>query len=253
MVRKAAAPKVIEIDFDDYEGDKFETYDGDDPPKGFYTFELVNYGEHESAAGNWGIRWVFRLVDEPYTGWTRMVYSNLDTTKWKTQELVKALMGGSEEKVKLSFSDKGKELFLKKVKLVRGKVQLRKDSDPDDPEFELGKIITLDEAKMAARRKAAGVAEEEEYDDSEEEFEEAEEFEDGEEEAEDDEEDLEEEEEEEDSEEEEPDDEEEDEEEFEEEEEEEEEEPPPPPKKKAAVKKTTSKVTPISSARRRRS
>jgi hypothetical protein len=267
--RRSAAPKVVEVDFDDYE-EGYEVYDGDAPPTGFHTFELVSYDQHTSQAGNEGLKWVFRLTEEPWEGWTRTVYSNLDpqSTKWKTQEIVKAIQGGKEAALKLGFSDAAKAALLKKAKPVRARVQWRKDSDREDEnDLEIGRIIVLDEAKMAARRKAAGVDEEEvpwdegddePDDDADAEFEDAEEFEDDAEDAEDeDEEDEAEDEEDDDSEEDEDYDEDDEEGDEEDEEDEPEEEPAPPARRKATTKaastakKTTANVTPISRAKRR--
>lgn len=176
---------VIDINLDDAE--VRDTYDGDDPRPGFYTFELVAIAEHTSQAGNDGFRWTFVLRDDPlYDGWTRNVHSNLDpdSTKWKTEELLLALKGGKSvqgtkaAQVRLDVSDpKAVARFIKAAKLVRGRVQRRRDSEDDDPQFELGKIIALDEAKMAAR-KAAEAAIDDDDEDDEDGFEDADEFDD---------------------------------------------------------------------------
>lgn len=162
---KKAALSIIEVDLNDYEPG-FETYDGDDPRPGFYSFECVNVMEHESQGGALGFKWIFVLRDNPlYEGWSRFVYSNMDTTKWKTEELIFALRGGNAAKgtkaAKVSLdpsNERSVKAFLKTAKLVRGRVQRRRDSDADEPEYELGRIIVLDEAKIAARKALSGEA-----------------------------------------------------------------------------------------------
>ena len=178
---KAIESGVIEVDLDEVEDSL--TYDGDDPTRGFYTFQLVSVGSHESQNGNAGIRWMFSLVDNPlYEGWTRSVYSNFDSTKWKTEEIMLALAGGKKvkgtkkAKVRLDLnSDRDIAKYVKAAALVRGRVQKRRDSDPDDPEMELGKIIALDPDKEAARKAA--------LDEADDDFEDADEFEDADDEA----------------------------------------------------------------------
>jgi hypothetical protein len=271
-----AASGVIEIDLD--QAEVRDVYDGDDPRSGFYTFELVNVAAHTSQNGNEGIRWIFTLADDPlYEGWTRFVYSNLDKdgTRWKTEEILMALKGGKSvqgtkaAQVRLDLgSEKEVARFLKAAKKVRGRVQRRRDSDDDDPEMELGKIIALDEAKLAAR-KAAEKALAGDEDDEDDEFEDAEEFEDADEDTEDDDEEEDDADDEEDSDDDdedpdEDDDEEEDEDEDEDDEEEDEEDEPEPPKKgkkaaaskttaKPAAKKTAAKVTNIADAKKKKS
>jgi hypothetical protein len=262
---KKSASGVIEIDLNKVE--VREVYDGDDPRPGFYTFECVNVRTHTSQGGNEGFAWLFSLRDDPtYEGWTRTVYSNLDkdSTKWKTEEIMLALAGGKAvqgtkaAQVSLDVTDEESvKRFLKKAKLVRGRVQRDRDSDDDDPSFSIGKIIALDEAKMAARKAALSAVDDDEDEDG---FEDADEFEDADD-ADEDEEDDEEDEEDEDEDDEDSDDDEDDDEDEDlddEDEDDEEEEPEPPKKSKKAtpaktaskpVKKAASKVTNISDAK----
>lgn len=260
---KKTASGVIEIDLNNVE--VRDTYDGDDPRPGFYTFELVQVGAHTSQNGNDGIKWTFVLRDDPlYDGWTRNVHSNMDkdSTRWKTEEILLALAGGKAvqgtkaAKVSLDLSnEESVKRFIKKAKLVRGRVQRRKDSEDDDPQFEVGKIIALDEAKMAARKAAEAALDDDEDEDDEDGFEDSDEFED----ADDDEEDDDTEDDEEDDEDSDDEDEDEDEDADDEDEEDDEEEEPEPPKKskKATAskpapktsKKAASNVTPIKAAK----
>lgn len=272
-----AASGVIEIDLNDVE--VRETYDGEDPRPGFYTFELVNVRAHTSQAGNEGIAWVFALRDNAlYEGWVRTVHSNMlpkgveGSSLWKTGEILVALAGGVGVKgtkgaqVRLDLnSEKAVANFLKKAKMVRGRVQRRRDSDDDDPQFEIGKIIAIDEAKLAARAAAEAALEDDDddaEDDDEDGFEDAEEYDedDDADEDESDEEDDDEDSDEEDDEDSDDDDDEDDEGEDEDDDDEDEEpEPEPAPKKKAKpaatkkaaapAKKASSKVTNIADAK----
>lgn len=263
---KKQASGVIEIDLNNVE--VREAYDGDDPRPGFYTFQLVAAGTHTSQGGNEGFKWVFSLRDHvEYEGWTRTVYSNLDptSTKWKTEEILLALKGGNAvkgtkgAKVSLDMSDEDSvKRFIKQAKLIRGRVQRDRDSDDDDPSFDLGKIIALDEAKLAARKAAVEALdddEDQEEDEDEDGFEDADEAEDEDEDSDEEDEDSDDEEEDEDE-----DFEEDDEDSDEDEEEDDEEEEPEPPKKskkaapakaasKPASKKAASNVTPIKAAK----
>lgn len=107
-----------EVDFDDYE-ERTGGYDGETPKKGLYTGTLIEFGDHESSSGNEGLVWVFEISEGEYKGWRGWVYSNLDSTKWKTQQVVKAINGGSEEKVVLDTSEKGVAKILKNASPVR--------------------------------------------------------------------------------------------------------------------------------------
>jgi hypothetical protein len=265
---RKSASGVIEIDLNNVE--VRDAYDGDDPRPGFYSFEATALVPHTAQNGNEGFRWTFVLRDDPlYEGWARYVYSNLDPdgTKWKTEEILLALKGGKSvqgtkaAQVKLDVNNEASvTAFLKKAKMVRGRVQRRRDSDDDDPQFELGKIIALDEAKMAARKAALAAADDDE-DEDEDGFEDADEFEDADdsdEDEEDDEEDDSDEDEDEEDSDDEGDDEDEDFEDEDDDDEDEEEEPEPPKKSKKATaakaaskpaKKAASKVTNIADAK----
>jgi hypothetical protein len=266
---KAAKSNSGVIDIDLNKVEVREAYDGEDPRPGFYTFECVTAGTHTSQGGAEGFKWVFVLKDHPeYEGWTRTIYSNLESTKWKTEEILLALKGGNAvkgtkaAKVSLDMSSaESVKAFLKKAKLIRGRVSRERDSDDDDPSYGIGKIIALDEAKQAARASAKAALEDDDEDEDEDEdgFEDATEFEDADEDDEDDSDDDEDEEEDDDSDEEDDDeDSDDDDDEDDEDEEEEEEEPEPPAKKakkssaKASTKTSTkaaSNVTPIKAAK----
>ena len=130
------------VDFDDYTPQQYDEYDGDEPRPGWYTFELQKvawYGEDQET-----IRWIFVIADGPYAGWAGFVYSNMDTTKWKTQETVRALQGGKESKVALDLdNDKAVAAFIKKAKRVRGKVENQKNRETEELRLSLRKVRPL--------------------------------------------------------------------------------------------------------------
>src|ERR1700754_110159 len=109
------------IDFDDYEGDKYDDYTGDDPRPGWYTFELTKvawYGEDQES-----LRWIFVIADGPFAGWPGFVYGNFDSTKWKNQEVARAIQGGAEKPLAVDFdNERAVAALIKKAHRVRGKV-----------------------------------------------------------------------------------------------------------------------------------
>lgn len=110
-----------EIDFDDYE--ERTGYNGEDPKPGLYSAKLVVFEEHTAASsGQEGFHWVFELTDEPYAGWRGHLYSNAESTKWRTQEIVRAIRGGSTDPVTLD-TDKA-DALLKRAKPVKVRVKL---------------------------------------------------------------------------------------------------------------------------------
>jgi hypothetical protein len=97
-----AKAKVIDVDFDDYDESRATAgYNGDEPRRGIYDGRLVSFKEHKSGAGNDGLEWIFEIQNGDFKGWRGWVYSNMDTSKWKTQQIVAALNGGSKKKTKL--------------------------------------------------------------------------------------------------------------------------------------------------------
>jgi hypothetical protein len=140
------------IDFDDYEPPTYEEYDGDDPRPGWYTFELSRVGWSDEDT----LRWIFLCTDEPYTGWPGMVFANFGTTKWKNQEVARAIQGGRESKLQVDF-DNEKEVaaLVKKAKRVRGKVERRRNPETGDERIVLRKVRPLVEEAGGTTRRAA--------------------------------------------------------------------------------------------------
>lgn len=89
-----------DVDFDDYE-ERTGGYDGEEPKKGIYPGRLVSLNEHTSGAGNESLQWVYEITEGDYKGWRGWVYSNMDSAKWKTQEMVVAISGGAKKAVSL--------------------------------------------------------------------------------------------------------------------------------------------------------
>lgn len=116
------------IDFDDYESREDTGYDGDEPKKGIYDGALITVKDHESAAGNEGFEWVFEITDGDFSGWRGWVYSNNDSSKWKTQQIIKAITGGKTDDFLLDTDDGGKKT-VKKAKPVRLRIVNEKYED----------------------------------------------------------------------------------------------------------------------------
>ena len=112
-----------DVDFDDYEEKSGSGYDGEVPKKGVYTGELVKFAEHTSSDDS--LVWVFEITEGDYKGWRGWVYSNMSSAKWKTQQIVKAISGGKEDKFKLEPAEKEAEGESSKTVKKAKKVRLR--------------------------------------------------------------------------------------------------------------------------------
>ena len=143
-----------DIDFDDYEEKEGTGYDGEVPKKGTYDGVLVSFREHVSSNGNEGFEWVFEVTEEPYAGWRGWVYSNMDSTKWRTQQIVKAIQGGAEEKMSLAPAPAGEDgtesKTVKKATPVR--LRLGRETYEDEPRARI-RTIMPNEAKASKKKK----------------------------------------------------------------------------------------------------
>lgn len=141
-----------DVDFDDYE-EKTGGYDGDPPKTGTYDAILISLAEHTSSQGNEGLEWIFEVTEEPYVGWRGWVYTNMDTAKWKTQMIVKAISGGQEKKVRLDPADENgdgtKSKTVKAATPVR--VKVKRETYDEEPR---GKIRQILPNENAAKKKA---------------------------------------------------------------------------------------------------
>jgi hypothetical protein len=130
-----------EVDFDDYEEKEGSGYDGDQPLKGTFDGTLISLKEHTSGEGNEGYEWVFEITEEPFAGWRGWVYSNMDSSKWKTQQIVKAIQGGSETKMVLDPTDEGTDSkTVKKAKAVR--LRMRKEKYEGEDRGKIARVMT---------------------------------------------------------------------------------------------------------------
>lgn len=148
-----------DVDFDDYEEKEQSGYDGEVPKKGTYTGELVSLGEHTSGAGNEGLEWIFEITEGDYKGWRGWVYSNMDSAKWKTQQIVKAISGGAEKAVKLDpgtdQDSKTSNKTVKKAKKVR--LRLGRETYDDEPRAKIRTVMPMDgESGGGGKKKKKG-------------------------------------------------------------------------------------------------
>lgn len=128
------------VDFDDYEEKEGSGYDGEQPLKGTFDGMLVSLKEHTSGEGNEGYEWIFEITEEPYAGWRGWVYSNMDSAKWKTQQIVKAINGGAETKTVLDPTEDGTDSkTVKKAKAVR--LRMRKEKYDGEDRAKIARVM----------------------------------------------------------------------------------------------------------------
>lgn len=145
-----------DVDFDDYEEKSGSGYDGDVPKKGLYDGALVSLREHTSSAGNEGLEWIFEITEEPYIGWRGWVYTNMDTAKWKTQQITKAINGGAEKKTSLDPSPAGEDgtenKTVKKAKKVRLRIGTEKYED--EPRAKIRSVFPSEDGGGKKKKKS---------------------------------------------------------------------------------------------------
>lgn len=110
-----------DVDYDDYEEKEGSGYDGEQPRNGIYPGRLVSLKEHESGNSDTSLEWVFEITEGDYEGWRGWSYSNLDGSKWKTQQYLKAINGGVEKKTSVDPSKHA--AIVKKAKPVRLRIK----------------------------------------------------------------------------------------------------------------------------------
>jgi hypothetical protein len=155
MAKKSSAGKW-DVDFDGYE-EKEGGYDGDEPKKGIYDARLVSLREHTSGEGNEGLEWQFDITEEPYVGWRGWVYSNMDSAKWKTQQIVKAISGGSEDGMRLDpvdGPDGSKSKTVKASQPVR--LRIGREMYDDEPKARIRRVMVSENAKPAKKKAKKG-------------------------------------------------------------------------------------------------
>lgn len=80
----------ISAKFDDTEyKESAGRYEGPAPTPGLYPAKLVDVEAHTTS--DTAIRWTFDIIEGKYTGWRDWIYSDLENSKWKTQNILVAL------------------------------------------------------------------------------------------------------------------------------------------------------------------
>lgn len=142
-----AKQKVIEVDFDDYEERDSVGYNGEEPKRGIYDGKLVSFKEHTSSAGNEGLEFIFEITEGEYAGWRGWVYGNMDSAKWKIQQIATAINSGSKKKVKLipaGEDEDGRESkTVKKASPVR--LVIRTEKYEGEPRGRIRTILPMDD------------------------------------------------------------------------------------------------------------
>lgn len=139
------------VDFDDYE-ERTGGYDGEEPKKGIYNGELISVDDHESNAGNEGFEWVFEIKEGEFSGWRGWVYSNMDSSKWKTQQITLAISGGSKTGMTIDTDDKGAKT-VKKAQPVR--LRIVNEKYEDERKGRIRVVLPSEDAKPAKGKKKA--------------------------------------------------------------------------------------------------
>ena len=145
------------IDFNDYEAPKYQEYDGDDPKPGWYTLELQRVSQEEEDGD---IRWIFVIADGgPYDGWAGFWYGNMDNTKWKNQDAVRAIQGGAEKAISIDFtSEVACAALVKKAKRVRGNIRPNTNPNTGETRLSLRKVRPLLEEAGKSANAVKGAA-----------------------------------------------------------------------------------------------
>lgn len=153
-----AKGKKHEVDFGDYDEKEGSGYDGEQPLKGTFDGILVSLKEHTSGGGNEGYEWIFEITEEPFAGWRGWVYSNMDSSKWKTQQITKAINGGSEAKFTLEPADEDgdgtKSKTVKKATPVR--LRIRKEKYEDEFRGKIARVMPSENAKPKKKKDKKG-------------------------------------------------------------------------------------------------
>lgn len=141
------------ISFDDYNPPTYDEYDGDDPKPGWYDFDLqkMSWASEDQDS----IRWIFVIAEGPFAGWAGFIYGNFDSTKWKNQEVARAIQGGKETPLSVDLdNDKSIALVIKKAQRVRGKVELFTNKETGDQRLQLRKVRPLDGGSVKGNKVA---------------------------------------------------------------------------------------------------
>lgn len=144
-----------DVDFDDYEDKGGAGYEGEVPKKGTYDAKLISLKEHTSGAGNEGLEWIFEITEGEFAGWRGWVYTNMESAKWKTQQVVKAISGGKEDRVSLKpmgSGEKGEDSpTVKKAKPVR--IRVTRETYEDEARAKIRTVMVSENAKPDKKKK----------------------------------------------------------------------------------------------------
>lgn len=163
--KKGSSNHVIDVDFDDYDATQESQggYYGEEPRRGLYRFKLVSVGWYTADNGNESIRWIFRMLDEPYAGWNGYRYTNMEAARSQTQQIMRALQNGQEKPVRLDLDDeKAVAKFIKKAVEVRGAV--RTEEYNGEIRGKLVAVMPLNETEHLAKKNNKKVDEDEDDD-----------------------------------------------------------------------------------------
>lgn len=148
-----------DVDFDGYE-ESTGGYDGEEPKRGNYPGALIQLNEHTAGNGNESLRWVFEITEGDYKGWRGYLYSNMDSAKWRTQEITKAIQGGEEKKMSLDPGEEGdreagqNSKTVKKAQPVRIRVQT--EEYEGEKRGKIRNVLPDAEAKASKKKKKKG-------------------------------------------------------------------------------------------------
>lgn len=149
----SSSQKSWEVDFDGYE-EKSGGYDGPVPKRGTYDAELVELNEHTTSDDS--LVWKFDITEGDFKGWRGWVYTNMSTAKWKTQQIVKAIQGGNEDKIVLDpIPSDGDGTASKTVKYaVPVRVRVINEKFEDETRAKIRTVMPSDGgSKKAAKKK----------------------------------------------------------------------------------------------------
>lgn len=106
------------VDMDDFDESRADSaYTGEEPRRGVYPGKLSRVKDHTAkSSGDEGLEWAFEITTGEFKGWWGFLYSNLDSTKWKTQQICYAITG-SKRPVTIDTDENGAKM-IKKAKPV---------------------------------------------------------------------------------------------------------------------------------------
>jgi len=154
---KGSKKNKYDVDTSNYDESKDSGgYNGDEPKRGIYDGELIGFNEHTSAEGNEGLKWLFRITEEPYAGWLGSVYSNMDSTLWRTEQITLAIQGGRKGKITLSPAEDSSGAKDSKTVQQAAPVRLRiaQETYEDEKRGKIRAVLVSEKASKKSKKKA---------------------------------------------------------------------------------------------------